>query len=115
MYTAAAQGEHGHVGREASKPSARIFSLSVVAPFIESPRSSPSATTFQAEGLVFPIQSGRYIGDLPRRYAAIWGEHGWMRPLAPERFSREADFHVITRNGPEPTPVLRAFLEELGG
>jgi DNA-binding transcriptional LysR family regulator len=81
------------------------------APFL----AAPSATTYQAEGLAFLIQSGRYIGYLPRRYAAIWVEHGWMRSLLPERFSREADFHVITRKGAEPTPVLRAFLEELGG
>ena len=63
----------------------------------------------------FLIQSGRYIGYLPRRYATIWVECGWMRPLLPERLSSEADFHVITRKGAQPTPVLRAFLEELGG
>ncbi len=94
-------------GSKTSKPSARIFSSSFVPPFLK----RPSATTLQAGGLAFLIQSGRHIGDLPRRYAAIWVERGWMRPLLPGRFGRAADFHVITRKGADPTPVLRALLE----
>ena len=66
-------------GSKTSKPSARIFSSSFVPPFLK----RPSATTFQAEGLAFLIQSGRYIGDLPRRYAAMWGEGGGVGPPCP--------------------------------
>ena len=75
----------------------------------------PSATAYKAEGLAFLIQSGRYIGYLPRRYAAIWVERGLMRPLLPDTLSRWSTFHIVIRKGVQPTPVLRAFLEELSG
>ena len=75
----------------------------------------PSATAYQAEGLAFLIQSGRYIGYLPRRYAAIWVERGLMRPLLPDTLSRWSTFHIVIRKGVQPTPVLRAVLEELSG
>ena len=75
----------------------------------------PGATAYQAEGLAFLIQSGRFIGYLPRRYAAIWVERDLMRPLLPESHSRQATFHIVTRKGVRPTLVLRAFLEELKG
>ena len=83
-----------------------------------SPETGPalapaSASSYQAEGLAFLILSGRFIGYLPRRYAALWVERGMMRALLPGELSREAEFHIITRRDSEPTPVLRAFLREV--
>ncbi|MEM7221330.1 MAG: LysR family transcriptional regulator [Pseudomonadota bacterium] len=77
--------------------------------------AAPGASAQQAEGLAFLIQSGRFIGYLPRRYAAIWVDAGLMRPLLPEIASCATKFHIITHQEPEPSPVLRAFLEELRG
>ena len=74
-----------------------------------------SASSYQAEGLAFLILSGRFIGYLPRRYAALWVERGMMRALLPGKLSREAEFRIITRKDSEPTPVLRAFLREVTG
>ena len=78
-------------------------------------QASPSASTQQAEGLAFLILSGRFIGYLPRRYAAIWVEAGLMRPLLPSTASRDTAFHIITNKDAEPSLVLRAFLDELRG
>ena len=77
--------------------------------------ATASASSYQAEGLAFLILSGRFIGYLPRRYAALWVERGMMRALLPAELSREAEFHIITRKDSEPTPVLRAFLREVTG
>ncbi|MES0826887.1 LysR family transcriptional regulator [Ruegeria sp. SCP11] len=76
--------------------------------------AEPSATAHQAEGLGFLILSGRFIGYLPRRYAEIWVERGQMRPLLPDKFSCDVTFSIFTRKGGERTPVIQAFLEEIG-
>lgn len=74
----------------------------------------PAATTRQSEGLAYLIQSGRYIGYLPRRYAEIWVSVGRMRSLLPDTYGRDATFSVASRPETRRQPIVESFLAELG-
>lgn len=71
------------------------------------------AAAFDMEGLAMLVLSGRYIADLPTHYAAAWVERGLMRPLVPKASAYVSTFHLITRRGTQPSPVVAAFTEDL--
>ncbi|MEM7207069.1 MAG: LysR family transcriptional regulator [Pseudomonadota bacterium] len=75
--------------------------------------SQPTATARQAEGLGYLILSGRYIGFLPKRYAATWVERGMMLPLLPDDYSQQAHFKVLIRRGESRTDLLKSFIDAL--
>lgn len=85
------------------------------APDIKSPlaQSLPPATasSYLSEGLAFLILSGRYIGFLPRRYAANWVSNKEMRTLPQDLFSHEVQLALVVRKGEHVGPVLHTFLE----
>jgi hypothetical protein len=46
-------------------------------------------------------------------FAAQWVKTGEMQQLAPASMRPTSPFDVITRRGVAPSPILRAFLEDL--
>ncbi|UTW11855.1 LysR family transcriptional regulator [Marinobacterium rhizophilum] len=72
---------------------------------------TPPASSYLSEGLAFLILSGRYIGHLPRRYAANWVKNGEMRALPQAQFSHELELSLVVRRGETVGPIMRAFLD----
>lgn len=70
-----------------------------------------TASSYLSEGLGFLILSGRYVGFLPRRYAANWVSNNEMRTLPQELFSHEVQLSLVVRKGESVGPVLNGFLE----
>lgn len=70
-----------------------------------------AASSQLSEGLAFLILSGRYLGYLPRRYAATWVTVGEMRALPEALFSRDQDLSLMARKGERDSPTLALFLQ----
>ncbi|MGB1239333.1 MAG: hypothetical protein ACPG4U_14035, partial [Pseudomonadales bacterium] len=73
-----------------------------------------TASSYLSEGLGFLILSGRYLGFLPRRYAANWVSNGEMKALLPAVYSHRVELSVVVRKGETLGPVLETFLESFG-
>ena len=69
-----------------------------------------TASSYLSEGLAFLIMSGRYVGVLPRRYAANWVSNGEMKALPQENFSHEVQLALVVCKGVSIGPVLEGFL-----
>lgn len=69
-----------------------------------------NAFSYMSEGLAFLILSGRYVGYLPRRYAANWVSNGEMRAFPEALFSHELALSLMVQRGQAVSPILAAFL-----
>lgn len=73
--------------------------------------SAPTASSYLSEGLAFLIMSGRYIGYLPRRYAANWVNNGEIQALPENKFSHHLEQSLIVRRGEPVSPIMQAFFK----
>ncbi|MEH6445683.1 MAG: LysR family transcriptional regulator [Oceanospirillaceae bacterium] len=69
-----------------------------------------TASSYLSEGLAFLILSGRYVGFLPRRYAANWVSNKEMKRLPQAQFSHDVQLSVVVSKGVTIGPVLNGFL-----
>lgn len=69
-----------------------------------------AATASDREGMVFLILTGRYIGYLPRHFAARWVGSGQLRAIQPDRQRYLIPYAIITRHGRVPNRVLNRFM-----
>lgn len=56
------------------------------------------ASVTSLEASAFLILTGKYIGFLPAHYAKPWIDSGEMIALTPDKFNRESQFYMITRD-----------------
>ncbi|TXR54872.1 LysR family transcriptional regulator [Reinekea thalattae] len=120
MYMYCSQG-HALFGRKGPISTQEIMSqnyagLTFSSPNMERGRElglvNKSAASNQ-EGIATLIQSGCYIGFLPDHYAAILEAKGRIQKLDNPDFSYYCEFTAITRKSPQPTRIVKTFLQAL--
>jgi DNA-binding transcriptional LysR family regulator len=75
--------------------------------------SNYRATVHMTEAAALLVLSGRFVGFLPKHYAATWVRQGRMRAIAPERFHLEARFNIIMRREGAADPRVGTFVKEI--
>ncbi|WP_277757789.1 LysR family transcriptional regulator [Pseudomonas sp. A34-9] len=73
-----------------------------------------SASATQVEAVALLIKTGRFVGFLPRHYAAALVAAGQMRAVLPERINIMTPFNLILRHNTVRSPLVKAFAEALG-
>jgi DNA-binding transcriptional LysR family regulator len=73
---------------------------------------SPSAT--QVEAVALLIKTGRFVGFLPRHYAANLVAQGQFRALRPDLIHITTPFNLILRRNTVRSPLVKAFAQALG-
>jgi len=65
------------------------------------------------EGIATLIRSGQYIGFLPAHFANIMEDNGQLKKLNNPKFSYFCEFTAIYKKSPQPTRVVKQFIDEL--
>jgi len=73
-----------------------------------------SASATQVEAVALLIKTGRFLGFLPRHYAAAMVTQGQLRALRPESTHFDTPFHLILRHNTVRSPLVKAFARALG-
>ncbi|MGJ7517926.1 LysR family transcriptional regulator [Pseudomonas baetica] len=73
-----------------------------------------SASATQVEAVALLIRTGRFVGFLPRHYAANWVAQGQFRALCPELIHIDTPFNLILRHNTVRSPLVKAFAQALG-
>lgn len=74
-------------------------------------RLQRSATGYDQEAIATLVLSGKYLGFLPDHYAESFARAGRLRALNPQRFKYLCRFESVIRRSPEPSRVVRAFVD----
>lgn len=77
------------------------------------PELTPSATSYQVEGIATLILSGQFLGFLPIHYAAQWVDKQHMRAVLPDTFHFQVPFKAISRRDAQPNLLRSALLKAL--
>jgi DNA-binding transcriptional LysR family regulator len=70
-----------------------------------------AATGYDQEGILTLILSGRYLGFLPDHYANSFVATGLLRAVNPNRFKYTCRFASVLRRSPEPSRVIKTFVD----
>jgi len=73
-----------------------------------------SASATQVEAVALLIKTGRFVGFLPRHYAATLVSAGQFRAVLPERICISTPFSLILRHNIVRSPLVKAFARALG-
>ncbi|MBH3404339.1 LysR family transcriptional regulator [Pseudomonas glycinae] len=73
-----------------------------------------SASATQVEAVALLIKTGRFVGFLPRHYAATLVAAGQFRAVLPERINIATPFNLILRHNTVRSPLVKAFAQALG-
>ncbi|WJV26480.1 MULTISPECIES: LysR family transcriptional regulator [Pseudomonas] len=73
-----------------------------------------SAAASQVEAVAILIKTGRFLGFLPRHYAAALVERGEMRALLPDLVHYSTPFSLILRHNTVRSPLVKVFAQALG-
>ncbi|WP_223513648.1 LysR family transcriptional regulator [Pseudomonas sp. GL-B-19] len=73
-----------------------------------------SASATQVEAVALLIKTGRFLGFLPRHYAAAMVAQGQLRALCPASIHFDTPFHLILRHNTVRSPLVKAFAQALG-
>ncbi|QXI25579.1 LysR family transcriptional regulator [Pseudomonas vanderleydeniana] len=77
-------------------------------------QDSHSASASQVEAVAMLIQTGRFVGFLPRHYAAAQVAAGKLRALRPEVIRFSTAFNLILRHNTTRSPLIKSFAQALG-
>jgi DNA-binding transcriptional LysR family regulator len=69
------------------------------------------ATGYDQEAIATLILSGEYLGFLPEHYAESFVRAGALRAVHPQRLKYSCRFASVVRRSPEPSRVVRAFVD----
>lgn len=69
------------------------------------------ATSYDQEGSLALLLSGRYLAFLPDSYARDLVERGEMRLIDNSRFRYQCPYSAIVRHAPKPSRVVQTFLD----
>lgn len=72
-----------------------------------------TATANGREGVAFLILTAKFIGYLPKHFAARWTRSGRMRAIKPQKYRYDIDYAIATRRGRLHNRVLERFLSEI--
>lgn len=75
---------------------------------------SYSASATQVEAVALLILTGRFVGFLPRHYAAGLVSQGQLRALLPDVIHIDTPFNLILRHNTVRSPLVKAFAQALG-
>lgn len=73
-----------------------------------------SASATQVEAVALLIKTGRFVGFLPRHYAANLVAQGQLRAVLPEQIHIDTPFNLILRHNTVRSPLVKAFAQALG-
>lgn len=82
---------------------------------INRPDALPAATAFteDMDAAMLLVLSGCYLAFLPTHFAESWGNNRLVRPILPDQFSTEIEFHLITKRGGRDNNVVDVFISDL--
>ncbi|MFT6372044.1 MAG: DNA-binding transcriptional LysR family regulator [Gammaproteobacteria bacterium] len=76
--------------------------------------NSSAALIDNVEAQAMLILTGQYIGFLPSHYAEQWVLKNQLQTLLPDALHYTSSIELIVKSGGFRSPVLQAFLDELG-